>query len=45
MRAVAFGLRVGDRVTVDYPGVRGVALVTRLTWGYDGDLSEVGLLL
>ena len=43
MRAVAFGLRVGDRVNVDYPGVQGIALITHLGKGDEGLISSVGL--
>ncbi len=45
MRAIAYGLRVGDRVNIDYPGVQGTALLTRITRGYDGDLTEVSILV
>lgn len=41
MRAVAYGLRIGDRVRLDCTEVSGVALIVGMTRGIDGDLTDV----
>jgi hypothetical protein len=45
MRSVAWGLRVGDRVSVDCEDVRGVGLITRMARARSSGLTDVELLL
>lgn len=45
MRSVAWGLRVGDRVSVDCDDVRGVGLITRMARARSGGLTDVELLI
>lgn len=45
MRSVAWGLRVGDRVSVDCEDVRGVGLITRMARARSNGLTDVELLI